>query len=110
MGDIIYWGLLRFVLVLAGAWLLYSYAPNYGDWWTMFFVGVAVIVIYPAQLAYRRHLDQVRRASRNSLCATCKHYVVDNTLCAVTDEHVTREYTPCSGMAWEPIQIEFHNN
>ena len=110
MGDIIYWGLLRFVLVVAAAWAFYSYAPNYGEWWSMFFVAVGVIVIYPAQLSYRKHQDEVKRSSLNGLCVTCRHYVPDNTLCSVTDEHVRRDYTPCDGVAWEPIQISSYPN
>jgi len=105
VGAIIYWGLLRFTAVLIAAWALYSYVPNYGDWWSLFFVSVAVIVIYPAQLSFMKHQKDVRRASRNALCATCKHFIADNTLCAILDEHVTRNYTPCGGDAWEPIQI-----
>jgi uncharacterized membrane protein len=101
MGEIIYWGLIRFVAVVFGAWLLYTYVPNYGDWWTMFFVGVAVLVIYPAQIAFRRHTKEVRRASMNPLCATCKHFEPEATLCALLDLHVTKNYTPCEGAGWE---------
>ncbi len=103
MGAIIYWGLVRFAIVLVAAWLLYSYVPNYGDWWSLFFVAVAVVVIYPAQLAWRKHVRVIRRANQNALCATCRHLASREALCKITDEHVRRDYTPCDGDAWEPM-------
>jgi hypothetical protein len=102
LGAIIYWGLVRFAAVLAASWLLYSYVPNYGEWWSIFFVSVAVVVIYPAQIAWRKHNSAVRKANRNALCATCRHFASTEALCKVTDEHVRIDYTPCEGNAWEP--------
>ena|ERR1017187_2386740 len=103
MGAIIYWGLVRFVLVLIAAWVLYSFVPNYEDWWMMFFISVAVIVIYPAQIAWRKHIASIRSASRNGLCATCKYFRPSEALCAKLDEHVRIDYTPCGGEGWEPV-------
>lgn len=102
MGAIIYWGLVRFAALLLAAWLLYAYVPNYGEWWSIFFVGVAVVVIYPAQLAWRKHVATVRSANQNALCATCRHLATREALCRVTDEHIRSDYTPCDGVAWEP--------
>src|SRR5581483_7307881 len=81
VGAIIYWGLIRFALVLVGAWVLYNFMPNYSDWWTLFFVAVGLVVVYPAQLAWRKHVETVRHASRNGLCATCRHFAAEETLC-----------------------------
>jgi hypothetical protein len=105
MGAIIYWALLRFVIVLFGMWALKDQVAVYGDWWTMFFVAVYVVVLYPAQLMYRKHNSSIRQASTNGLCASCKHYVHDTALCGVLDEHVTFNYTPCEGTAWEPVSV-----
>ena len=105
MGAIIYWGLVRFALVLVFAWLIYSFVPNYSDWWMLFFIAVAVIVIYPAQIGWRKHVSAVRRANQNELCATCRNLQQREALCTITDEHVRKNYTPCGGEAWEPIQI-----
>ena len=107
MGAIIYWGLIRFSIVLVATWALIIYAPNYGDWWTMFFVGVAVVVIYPAQLAYRQHIKSTKRAAQNGLCAGCRHFVPDSSLCGALDVHVTATFTPCEGSLWEPIQSQY---
>jgi hypothetical protein len=106
MGAIIYWGLVRFVLVLIAAWVLYSFMPNYQDWWMMFFIAVSVIVIYPAQIAWRKHIASIRDANRNGLCATCKYFRPSEALCAKLDEHVLIDYTPCGGEAWEPVGIK----
>jgi hypothetical protein len=102
VGAIIYWGLVRFAAVLIGAWFLYSYVPNYSEWWSLFFVAVSVVVIYPAQLAYRKHISQIDSANQNALCATCKHLISSEALCSRLDEHISKTYTPCGGEGWEP--------
>ncbi|MFI5201511.1 MAG: hypothetical protein ACHQNE_03910 [Candidatus Kapaibacterium sp.] len=105
MGAIIYWGLVRFALVVLAAWALYGFIPNYGDWWTLFFVAVGVVVVYPAQLAWRKQEEVIRRANQNGLCATCKHFARREALCTRLDEHVRKDYTPCGGKGWEPLEI-----
>jgi hypothetical protein len=105
MGAIIYWGLVRFAIVLFACWAMMSYIGDYSEWWTMFFVAVSVVVIYPAQMAYRRHASAIKRANRNELCATCRYHDAENALCTSLDEHVTMRYTPCGGSDWEPIGI-----
>jgi hypothetical protein len=102
VGEIIYWGLVRFALVLIAAWLLYSDVPNYGEWWMFFFVAVTIVVIYPAQLAFRKHTQRIQRASENALCATCRYLAPDEALCTKLDEHVRSDYTPCDGEGWDP--------
>jgi len=102
VGEIIYWGLIRFAIVLVAAWVLYSVVPNYSDWWMMFFIAVSLIVVYPAQLAWRRHQHTIRRANQNALCATCRHFAPREALCTKLDEHVMKDYTPCGGEGWEP--------
>ena len=106
MGPIIYWGLVRFSIVLVAAWLLYGHIPEYTDWWTMFFVAVGVVVVYPAQLQWRKYMGEVRAASRNGLCATCRYFGPREALCRKLDEHVREDYTPCGGQAWEPASID----
>src|SRR4051812_49273657 len=106
MGAIIYWGLVRFAILMVAMWLLYSYVPNYSEWWTLFFIAVGVIVIYPAQIAFRKHQEATSRANQNPLCATCRNFVPREALCGALDEHVKKHYTPCEGQAWEPIATE----
>jgi len=101
MGSIIYWGLLRFTLVLIGLWLARGYVENYGDWWTFFFFSVMAVVLYPAQLAYRKHFTRVRRIEKNVMCSSCKHYAADEALCTALDEAVTTIRIPCEGFMWE---------
>jgi hypothetical protein len=105
MGSIIYWGIVRFAIVLLFSWVIVDRVDDYSGWWTMFFVALVVVVIYPAQLSYRKLTYEAERASRNSLCGNCKHFAEEAVLCTVTDEHVTRDYTPCEGLQWEPKEI-----
>lgn len=106
MGHILFWAIIRFTLVMFGSWAIRDYVDDLGQWWVMFFTLVTVVVIYPAQLAYRKHSDHVQVVKENSLCATCKNYVPENTLCAMLDEHVSEGVTPCQGMSWEPVAVK----
>ena len=102
MGSIIYWGLLRFAIVLISMWILRPQVEEYGDWWGLFFVAVGVVVLYPAQLAWMRHRSRVKIINNNVLCVTCKHYDSREALCLALDEHVTSEIVPCETVMWEP--------
>jgi hypothetical protein len=104
MGHILYWALLRFAIILFASWAIRDWVDDPSQWWTMFFLSVTVLVVYPAQMAYQKHQREVQRTD-NSLCATCKHYIRDNTLCSVLDEHVTIAHTPCEGVSWEPASV-----
>lgn len=91
---------------MLGSWALYDKLESPGEWWTLFFVALTVVVIYPAQIAWQRHNLQVKRTSEETLCSTCKHYLTDNTLCSVLDEHVEIDgHPPCEGMSWEPLPV-----
>ena len=105
MGHILFWALIRFTVIMFGSWAVRDSFDDLGQWWTMFFLLVSVVVIYPAQLAYRKHSQEVEVVRENSLCATCKHYVSENMLCSILDEHVTEHKTPCEGMSWEPVAV-----
>lgn len=102
MGSIIYWGLLRFTIVLVSMWVLRSHIEEYGDWWGLFFLAVGVVVLYPAQIAWQRHRARVKIINNNVLCVTCKHYDAQEALCTALDELVTSEIVPCQTLMWEP--------
>ena len=101
MGEIIWKGLVRFGLVVVIAAVLYGRFALYTEWWLMFFFAVIVVVLYPGHLAYQKHAATIRDARRNPTCATCRHLAPREALCRITDEHITRTYTPCGGDAWE---------
>lgn len=102
MGSIIYWGLLRFTIVMAAFGLLKSQISDYGDWWGLFFLTMGIVVLYPAQIAYQRHRSRVKLINNNVLCVSCKHYNPDEALCTALDELVLSEIVPCEGIMWEP--------
>ena len=102
MGALIYWGIVRFALVIVVFWFWHDRISNYSDWWSTFFVALVAVVIFPFQLQYRKHMEQVEETNKDSLCASCKHYAKDSMLCTALDEHVTLDYVPCGGAAWDP--------
>jgi len=102
MGSIISWGILRFAVVLVAMWLLRDAIAEYGDWWMLFFFAIGAVVLFPAQLQYYRHREEVTEINKDSLCTSCKHYNADEALCTSLDEHVTLAVVPCEGFMWEP--------
>jgi hypothetical protein len=102
MGSIIYWGLLRFAVVLVSFWFLRDVIEKYGDWWSLFFVAIGVVVLYPAQLAYMQHREKVKQVNLEVICTSCKHYNRDEALCTALDQLVTSSIVPCEAVMWEP--------
>lgn len=102
MGSIISWGIFRFAIVLVSMWILRDTVMEYGDWWALFFIAVGAVVLFPAQIQYYRHRDEVTEINKDVLCTTCKHYNRDEALCMSYDQHVTIEVIPCQGLDWEP--------
>lgn len=101
VGSIIFWGIIRFSLVLISFVILKTQIEDYGDWWGLFFLAMGIIVLYPAQIMYQRHRSRVRIINQNVLCVTCKHYAEDEALCTALDQHVTSELIPCETLMWE---------
>jgi uncharacterized membrane protein len=102
MGSVVYWGLLRFTIVLCVFWFLRVQISDYGDWWALFFLSMGIVVMYPAQIAYQRHRSRVKIINNNVLCVSCRHYNPDEALCTALDQHVTTELVPCETVMWEP--------
>ena len=101
MGSIIFWGIVRFSIILISFTILRSQIEDYGDWWGLFFLAMGIVVLYPAQIMYQRHRSRVRIINNNVVCVSCKHYAADEALCTALDEHVTNEIVPCNGLMWE---------
>lgn len=105
MGSIIFWGIIRLALTIAGIWILYYYM-DYSLWWAFGIVALYGIVLHPAIIQYRLFEEENKEVIDFTLCSTCKHFDKSAVLCLKLDEHPTKKYLPCDGEAWEPKSYE----
>ena len=101
MGGIIYWGLLRTVVVIILLWFSYDYF-DYNFFWIIFSLVVYLIIIHPIVSEYKKFIQKNKNVVTNSLCSQCKHFNESAVLCMKYDEHPADNYTPCDGIDWEP--------
>lgn len=100
MGDIIFWALIRTVVLVPTLWYLLSFF-KYENWilWSAF--AIYLVVIHPAITQYQKFVRQNREVVSDTLCASCKHFDESAVLCMKHDKHPTKEYIPCDGIHWE---------
>jgi|GEM_PF-263822 len=106
IGAIIWFGMLRLLVVIFGAWYLREFVVNdrlsYGEWWAFTIVAIYGVAIYPAQIQYRWFQRNSRRIVEGTLCSSCRYFNPDNLHCTQLDEHVSETYLPCDGEGWQP--------
>ncbi|MBN2570829.1 MAG: hypothetical protein JXA68_01765 [Ignavibacteriales bacterium] len=101
MGAIIFWALIRLIIVIPSLWYLTQYI-EYKFWWIITALSVFLIVLYPAFIAYRKFIEINQKVIESSLCSTCKHFDASAVLCMKHDKHPTSDFIPCEGEHWEP--------
>jgi hypothetical protein len=101
MGEIIFWALVRIILLIPILWILRSYI-DFGLWWIVSSVAIYVIIIQPAMLHYRFFEEKYKDVIESSLCSTCKNFDKTAVLCLKHDRHPSINYIPCDGLHWEP--------
>ncbi|MFC2136370.1 hypothetical protein ACFLTH_17280 [Bacteroidota bacterium] len=101
MGAIVYWTLIRIVILIPALWYLLDWvAFKYS--WLFIAAAVYIVVIHPAVIQYKKFMDQNEEIVNNSLCSTCKHFDKSAVVCMMYDKHPIAESIPCEGNAWEP--------
>lgn len=108
MGAIIYWGLIRIAIIIPVIWILNSYL-DYSLWWSVSFLLIYGVVLHPAIIQYNLFREYNKDIIESTLCSSCKYFDETAVLCLKLDEHPTREYLPCDGLSWEPINVEDKN-
>ncbi len=101
MGEIIWYSILRFGLIIVLLWLTYDY---WGERYFALigFLSILFFVVYPAILWYKKFIEKNKNVVEQSLCASCKHFDPSAVLCMKYDKHPTENYLPCEGNDWEP--------
>lgn len=105
LGSIIFWGIIRLALTIAGVWILYYYL-EYRYWWIFGILALYAVVLNPAIIQYKIFKEKNKEIIENTLCSSCKYFVADSILCLRLDEHPSKTYLPCEGEGWEPKSFE----
>lgn len=100
MGEIIFWTLVRTVLVIPTVIFLLDII-DFRFWWILLFVSVYGIIIHPTIIQYKYFTQKNMDVIKNSLCSTCKHFDETAVICLKYDKHPTIENIPCQGKDWE---------
>ena len=101
MGRVIYWGLIRTLIMIIVLWISYEYYYNQ-YWWIIALLAVYIFVIHPIISQYKKFNEESKKVILDSLCSTCKHFNETAVLCIKYDKHPTDKYIPCEGQDWEP--------
>ena len=104
-GSII-WGLIlrTSVLFLASFFAVEYFRSGYIWWFSLF--GIWMGGAYPAWRQYNIFNERVKIIKEETLCGSCKYFEESSQLCKILDEHPTKNYIPCEGESWEPIQFD----
>ena len=101
MGEVIFWTMVRIVVVLPLIWILRGYV-GYDLWWTISLFAIYGIIIHPAIIHYNRIHEKNQEVIENTLCSSCEHFDESAVLCLKHDKHPTKENIPCGGIDWSP--------
>lgn len=108
MGGIIFWAIVRMVIVIPAVWILQGMF-NSQYWWMIAFFSIYAIVIHPLLTQLREFEEKHKDIIESTLCSSCKNFDKTAVLCIKYDQHPTRDSLPCEGIDWEPVTIERQN-
>lgn len=106
MGDIVFWGLIRMAVTIPVIWYLSNYFYSQ-YWWLIGILAIYGIVFHPAFKKYKLFEQENKDVIEFSLCSSCKHFDKSAVLCMKYDKHPTKDFIPCEGEAWEPLEDEY---
>lgn len=101
MGEIIFWTLVRILLIIPTIWVLRHYV-DYSVWWSASFLLIYGVVLRPAIVQFRNFMEMNKPVLEGTLCSSCEHFDKSAVLCMKHDEHPTITYLPCDGIDWVP--------
>ena len=101
MGEIVFWTLIRTLIMIPVIWISLDYF-DYKFWWIISIIAFYIVIIHPAIIGYKKFEEKNKDVNENSLCSTCRHYDKTAVLCMKYDKHPTMNFIPCNGVDWEP--------
>ncbi|MGE5439185.1 MAG: hypothetical protein ACM3UR_04955 [Bacteroidota bacterium] len=107
MGAIVYWAIIRTVILIPVIWVLRDLV-DYQFWWVMGIMSIYGVIVHPAVIQYKLFEEANRDIIESTLCSSCKYFDKTAVLCMKYDQHPTRESLPCEGTDWEPSINEYN--
>ena len=101
MGEIVFWTLVRTLVMIPLIWISLDYF-DYKFWWIISIIAIYIVIIHPAIISYKKFVEKNKDVNENSLCSSCRHYDKTAVLCMKYDKHPTMDFIPCNGVDWEP--------
>lgn len=101
MGEVVFWTIVRTVIVIPLIWLAKSYI-GYDLWLTISILVIYGVVIHPAIIHFRLFGESNKELMEETLCSTCEHFNKSAVLCMKHDKHPAINYLPCDGIDWLP--------
>ncbi len=101
MGEIVFWTLIRILILIPVIWISQNYF-DYKFWWIISITAIYIVIIHPAIIGYKKFEEKNKEVNENSLCSSCRHYDKSAVLCMKYDRHPTMNFIPCNGIDWEP--------
>ncbi|MCU7496675.1 MAG: hypothetical protein HF314_15055 [Ignavibacteria bacterium] len=108
MGAIVYWAIIRTIILIPVIWVLRSWV-DYQFWWAMSFTLIYGVIIHPAVIQFKIFEETNKDIIESTLCSSCKYFDKTAVLCTKFDQHPTLENLPCEGMDWEPQVSEYND-
>ncbi len=105
MGAIVYWTLIRAILLIPALLILFEYI-DYKLWGIIGMLSIYVIIIHPAVVQYNLFKEKNKDIINNTLCSSCRHFDETAVLCMKHDKHPTVDSLPCEGIDWEMKEYE----
>jgi len=105
MGAVVFWTLVRLIILIPFLWILENYIP-YQYWWSFCILAICGIIIHPAIVQYRLFEEENKEIVDNTLCSTCNFFDKTAVICLKHDKHPSRTELPCEGLDWEPINSD----
>lgn len=109
MGAIVYWTLIRAIILIPVLLLLFEYI-DYNLWWIVGIMSIYGIIIHPAIVQYNLFMEKNKEIIHNTLCSSCHHFDETAVLCMKHDKHPTVDSLPCEGVDWEMKEYEPNNS
>jgi hypothetical protein len=109
LGAIVYWTLIRAVILIPALLLLFEYI-DYKLWWIIGVMSIYGIIIHPAIVQYNLFIEKNKEIINNTLCSSCRHFDETAVICMKYDKHPTLDSLPCEGLDWEMKEYEPHSS
>ncbi len=101
MGEIVFWTIIRLIIIIPILWLSIDFFDE-NIRWLVISSALFLFIIYPAFIKHKKVQEQNKKIAEETLCSTCKHFNAESVLCLKYDKHPTEDFIPCEGIDWEP--------